>query len=153
MVQAKDFQTQLFDIGRQGMDDITMEFALEPIEKGRTYVIKNLFFATDQTEILPQSEPAMQELFEFLDQNPSVRIRIVGHTDGEGSDQHNQILSEGRANSVKRTMVERGIDPDRIETEGRGESQPVDTNETEAGRQNNRRVEFTILGDDTAETK
>jgi len=50
-------------------------------------------------------------------------------------------------------MVERGIDPDRIETEGRGESQPVDTNETEEGRQNNRRVEFTILGDDTAETK
>ena len=153
MVQAKDFQTQLFDIGRQGMDDIAMEFALEPIEKGRTYVIKNLFFATDKTEILPQSEPAMQELFEFLDQNPSVRIRIVGHTDWEGSDQHNQILSEGRANSVKRTMVERGIDPDRIETEGRGESQPVDTNETEEGRQNNRRVEFTILGDENEEAK
>ena len=152
MIQAKDFQTQLFDIGRQGLDDISMEFALDPIIKGRTYVIKNLFFATDKTEILPQSEPAMQELFEFLDQNPDVRIRIVGHTDWEGSDQHNQILSEGRANSVKRSMVERGIDPSRIETEGKGESQPVDTNKTEEGRQNNRRVEFTILSG-TEETK
>lgn len=152
-VQAKDFQTRLFDIGRQGLDDIAMEFALEPIVKGRTFVIKNLFFATDQTEILPKSEPAMQELFEFLDKNPDVRIRIVGHTDWEGSDEHNQILSEGRANSVKRSMVERGIDPSRIETEGRGESQPVDTNKTEAGRQNNRRVEFTILGEDKPETK
>ena len=87
----------------------------------------------------------MQELFEFLDKNPEVRIRITGHTDWIGTDKDNQILSEGRANSVKRSMVERGINPDRIETEGKGESQPVDTNETEEGRQNNRRVEFTIL--------
>ena len=144
LVEAKGFYNQMFTVGVQTMDDINLEFALEPIKK-RTYIIKNLFFASDKTDILPQSEPAMQELFEFLDKNPEVRIRITGHTDWIGTDKDNQILSEGRANSVKRSMVERGINPDRIETEGKGESQPVDTNETEEGRQNNRRVEFTIL--------
>lgn len=144
-VEAKDFQTQIFPVGIQGLDDIAMEFALEPIVKGRTYVIRNLFFASNETTILPQSEPSLQELFEFLEANPDVRIRITGHTDWVGTDADNQILSEGRANSVKRSMVERGIDADRIETEGKGESQPIDTNETEEGRQNNRRVEFTIL--------
>lgn len=145
LVEAKDFQTRIYPIGIQGLDDITLEFVLEPIEKGRTFIIRNLFFASNETTILPQSEPSLQELYEFLEANPEVRIRIVGHTDWVGSDQDNQILSEGRAESVKRSMVERGIDPERMETEGRGESQPIDTNETEAGRQNNRRVEFTIL--------
>lgn len=145
LVEAKDFQTRIYPIGVQGLDDITLEYVLEPIEKGRTFVIQNLFFASNETTILPQSEPSLQELYEFLEANPDVRIRIVGHTDWVGSDRDNQILSEGRAESVKRSMVERGIAPERMETEGRGETQPIDTNETEAGRQNNRRVEFTIL--------
>ena len=147
LVEAKDFQTQLYPIGVQGLDDLSFEFALEPILKGRTFVIKNLFFASNQTTILPQSEPSLRELYEFLAENPDIRIRITGHTDWIGTDEANQKLSEGRANSVKNSMVERGIDPSRIETEGKGESQPVDTNETEKGRQNNRRVEFTILGE------
>lgn len=151
LVEAKDFQTQLYPIGVQGLDDIELQFALDPIIKGRTFVIKNLFFATNQTTILPQSEPSLKELYEFLAENPGVRIRIIGHTDWIGSDEANQKLSEGRANSVKASMVERGIDPSRIETEGKGESQPVDTNETEAGRQNNRRVEFTVLEDELHE--
>lgn len=145
LVEASGFQTGIFPIGVQGLDDIALEFALDPIAKGKTYVIQNLFFASSETEILPQSEPALRELYEFLAENPEVRIRIVGHTDWIGTDADNQKLSEGRAVSVKRSMVERGIDPDRMETEGRGESQPVDTNETEEGRQHNRRVEFTIL--------
>ena len=147
LVEAKDFQTQLFPIGIQGLDDLAFEFALEPVIKGRTFVIKNLFFASNQTTILPQSEPSLRELYEFLAENPDIRILITGHTDWIGSDEANQKLSEGRANSVKNSMVERGIDPSRIETEGKGESQPVDTNETDAGRQNNRRVEFTVLGE------
>jgi outer membrane protein OmpA-like peptidoglycan-associated protein len=151
LVEAKDFQTQFYPVGVQGLDDITLQFALDPILKGRTFVIKNLFFASNQTQILPQSEPSLRELYEFLSENPGVKIRITGHTDWIGSDEANQKLSEGRAESVKNSMVERGIDPARIETEGKGESQPVDTNETDAGRQNNRRVEFTILEDEMPE--
>ncbi|MCQ2342613.1 MAG: OmpA family protein [Paludibacteraceae bacterium] len=145
LVNAENYQQQIYQIGVQDLYDINKEFTLDPIEKGRTYVIQNLFFASAETTILPQSEPSLQELFDYLNDNPEIRIRIVGHTDWVGTDRDNQILSEGRAKSVKQSMVDRGIDPSRIETEGKGESMPIDTNETEEGRQNNRRVEFTIL--------
>ena len=152
MVEAKDYKTRIISIGVQGLDDIHRDFTLEKIIRKRTFIIKNLFFASDQTDILPQSEPALQELFDFLNSNPNIRVRLTGHTDWIGTDQDNQILSEGRAESVKRSMVERGIDGDRIETLGLGESQPIADNNTEDGRQQNRRVECTILSGELSET-
>lgn len=116
-----------------------------PIVKPRVWILNNLLFATAQATILPESEGALQELYDYLSTNPTARIRIVGHTDNIGSERDNQILSENRAASVKAAMVERGIDADRIETEGRGESQPIDTNDTEEGRARNRRVEIVRL--------
>lgn len=125
--------------------DATDEFKLQPIEKKRAIVLKNLYFATNETTILPESEPSLQDLYDLLSDNPKIRIRIIGHTDNVGKAQANQILSEGRANSVRDNMIQRGIDPSRIEAEGRGMSQPIDTNDTEEGRANNRRVEFVVL--------
>jgi len=108
-------------------------------------VLDNLFFATNKTTILPQSEPDLLRLFQLLSKHPEIRIRITGHTDNVGTERANQKLSEGRANSVRQNMIDRGIDPSRIEAEGKGESMPVDTNDTDEGRQNNRRVEFIVL--------
>lgn len=125
--------------------DATDEFKLNPIEKKRAIVLKNLYFATNETTILPESESSLQDLYDLLSDNPKIRIRIIGHTDNVGKAQANQILSEGRANSVRDNMIQRGIDPSRIEAEGRGMSQPIDTNDTEEGRANNRRVEFVVL--------
>ena len=105
----------------------------------------NLFFATNETKILPQSEAGLQDLFTLLNENPKIRIRITGHTDNVGNDRDNQILSEGRAQSIRQEMIDRGISPTRIEAEGKGETMPIDTNDTEEGRQNNRRVEFVVL--------
>jgi len=115
------------------------------ITKGMKIKVDNLFFATNKTEVLPESGPALENLAEFLRTNPKVRIRLIGHTDSIGTDRDNQILSEGRVNSVRNEMIKRGIEASRMEVEGRGESQPVDTNSTEEGRQNNRRVEFEII--------
>ena len=123
----------------------SMNVALKPIKKGDKFVVKNLFFATNKTRILSRSEEALNELFMYLDRNPQIRIKIVGHTDNVGRDEANQKLSEGRANEVMKDLIERGIAPERLEAEGRGESQPIDTNDTEEGRQNNRRVEIEIL--------
>lgn len=117
---------------------------MEPVK--RSFILKNMFFDTNKTEILPESEPELLNLLEFMKEEPSRRIRIVGHTDNQGKDAANQILSEGRANAVRDALIERGIDASRIEAEGRGESQPIDTNDTPEGRQNNRRVEVEILG-------
>ncbi len=76
-------------------------------------------------------------------------MRIEGHTDSQGDDAFNLDLSQRRANSVRRYLVEQGITAERLEAVGYGETKPVDTNKTAAGRENNRRVEFTIL--ETAE--
>lgn len=123
----------------------SLDIKLSPIKKGEVFIVKNLFFATNKTRILKTSEEALNDLYMYLSRNPQVRIKIIGHTDDVGKDEANQILSEGRANEVKNDLIERGIAPERIEAEGRGESQPIDTNKTEEGRQNNRRVEIEIL--------
>jgi outer membrane protein OmpA-like peptidoglycan-associated protein len=94
---------------------------------------------------LKTSEEALNDLYMYLARNPQVRIKVIGHTDSVGKDEANQKLSDGRANEVMKDLIERGIAPERIEAEGRGESQPIDTNDTEEGRQNNRRVEIEIL--------
>lgn len=111
----------------------------------RRFVLQNMFFATDKTKILPSSEPALNELYMMLRDNPELRIKIIGHTDDIASDAYNQRLSEGRAHNVRKEMIERGIDGSRILTEGHGELDPIMPNDTEEHRQMNRRVEIEIL--------
>ena len=123
----------------------SLNIALSPIKKGEVFIVKNLFFATNKTRILKTSEEALNDLYMYLARNPKVRIKIIGHTDSVGKDAANQKLSDGRANEVMKDLIERGIAKDRLQAEGRGESQPIDTNDTEEGRQNNRRVEIEIL--------
>jgi len=141
-------------IAQMGYDTIDMpianigdslNIALSPIKKGEVFIVKNLFFATNKTRILKTSEEALNDLYMYLARNPKVRIKIIGHTDSVGKDAANQKLSDGRANEVMKDLIERGIAKDRLQAEGRGESQPIDTNDTEEGRQNNRRVEIEIL--------
>lgn len=130
----------------------TLHFYLRPIHRVRhVLLLKHMYFATDKTDILPISDSDLNILYNFLTENPKVRVLITGHTDSQGSESHNQVLSEGRANSVKEAMIERGINADRLETNGKGESEPIDTNDTEEGRQNNRRVQITVLNADEAE--
>lgn len=123
----------------------SLNIQLTPIKKGEVFIVKNLHFATNKTRILARSEQALNDLYMYLARNPQVRIKIVGHTDSVGKDEANQKLSDGRANAVMADLIERGISADRMQAEGRGETQPIDTNDTEDGRQNNRRVEIEIL--------
>ena len=124
-----------------------------PVRVGTKVVLHNLHFATNKTVILPESEGALEELSAFMREHPTVSILITGHTDNVGSDQANQRLSEGRANAVRDALIERGVQAERIEAEGKGESEPIADNDTEEGRAKNRRVEFTITatGDDLVE--
>ena len=123
----------------------SLNIQLTPVKKGEVFIVRNLHFATNKTRILSTSEEALNDLYMYLARNPEVRIKIIGHTDNVGKDAANQKLSDGRANAVRQDLIERGIAAERIEAEGRGESQPIDTNDTEEGRQNNRRVEIEIL--------
>jgi outer membrane protein OmpA-like peptidoglycan-associated protein len=110
----------------------------------KSFVLHNIYFANGKTQILDSSEPALNELYQFLFSRPNQRIRIVGHTDNVGSDRSNQILSEGRCQEVKHAMVARGIDAERIEIEGRGERDPIVPNDSDEHRQMNRRVEVVL---------
>lgn len=110
-----------------------------------TFILRNMHFATAKTEILSSSESALEQLYKLLVENPDLYIRIVGHTDDVGSEQDNRILSEGRANSIREAMIKRGISASRLEIQGKGESEPIVPNDTEAHRQMNRRVEIEIL--------
>lgn len=120
----------------------------EPAPEPRTFILQNMHFATDKTVVLASSRKALEMLYQLLKEHPDVRIRIIGHTDDTASEEYNQKLSEGRANSVRNEMIKRGIDPKRMEIEGRGELDPLVPNDTDENRQMNRRVEIEILSGD-----
>lgn len=111
----------------------------------KSFVMRDIYFATGKTQILSSSEPALNELYQLLKSRPKQRIRIIGHTDDIGSDRANQTLSEGRCQSVRQEMINRGIAEDRIDIEGRGEKDPIVPNDSDEHRQMNRRVEIVLL--------
>lgn len=129
----------------QPVQQDTIYYGEQVIQKGDTVVLQNLYFATNKVNVLPSSREALDELYVFLDENPDMRIRITGHTDNTASREYNLRLSKGRAEAVKQEMIKRGIEPERIETDGKGMDEPVADNSTEEGRQQNRRVEFVVL--------
>lgn len=118
---------------------------LSPIEVGLTVRLKNIYFDFDKTTLKSESFVELDKVVDFLKQNSHVEIEIAGHTDSKGSDVYNQNLSQGRSQSVVDYLSSQGIDSSRLTAHGYGESKPIDSNETEEGRGNNRRVEFTVL--------
>jgi outer membrane protein OmpA-like peptidoglycan-associated protein len=118
---------------------------LQPIEVGLTVRLKNIYFAFDKTELKKESFVELNKVVSFLKENSTVSIEIAGHTDNKGSDEYNETLSQGRSQSVVNYLISQGIDSERLSAHGYGESKPIDTNDTEDGQANNRRVEFTVL--------
>ena len=123
----------------------TLVIALQPAKKGKTIILKNLYFAFNSAKIQTSSAREIAYLQQFLQQNKFVRIHITGHTDNVGTTAYNRTLSQNRASALKEALIALGIAPDRITVEGCGSTQPIDTNDTDEGRANNRRVEVTIL--------
>jgi outer membrane protein OmpA-like peptidoglycan-associated protein len=122
-----------------------MDIPLQSIKSGEKVILRNIFFAFDSSELLEESFIELEKLTEFLNRNPSVRIRINGHTDIVGTDEYNLKLSDQRALSVVRFLKDQGIQESRLESKGFGSSMPLDTNETQEGRARNRRTEFEVL--------
>jgi len=121
------------------------DIPLKPIQKNQSVVLKNIFFDTDKYELKPESTAELLKLVEIMQQNPTIKIEISGHTDNIGSDEHNYILSENRAKAVYDFLVANGVNKDRMTYKGYGKTKPIDTNDTEEGRANNRRTEFKII--------
>ena len=126
-------------------DAYEIRIALSPIKTGNSSTLHNIFFDVDRYELLPQSKSDLAHLVEFLHLNETVRIEIGGHTDNTGSEAHNQTLSENRAKAVHDYLIQAGIAASRLAYKGYGPSQPMATNDTEKGRQLNRRTNFKIV--------
>ncbi len=125
--------------------EITRDLYLTPIEVGQTFRLNNIFFKLREADLMAESYLELNRVVKFLNENPDIEIQLSGHTDNVGNEASNQTLSENRSKSVANYIVSQGIAASRIKSIGFGKTKPVATNETDEGRQLNRRVEFTII--------
>lgn len=121
------------------------DIPLQPIEVQAGMVLRNLFFETGQYTIQPESKAELNKVVAFLQENPTVKIQLEGHTDNVGNAADNQKLSEARAYAVINYLVENGIKGSRLTAKGFGASRPVAENTTDEGRAQNRRTELRVV--------
>jgi outer membrane protein OmpA-like peptidoglycan-associated protein len=124
----------------------TVDLEIKPIELNKSYRINDIYFDFNKFELTPESMAVLDQLIEFLNENPKIRIQIQGHTDNIGRDADNLKLSENRARSVFDYLVTKGVSKERLTYTGYGKTMPVATNDTDEGRAKNRRTVFVITG-------
>lgn len=123
-----------------------VEYYAETLEKQNAVVLKNIYFEFDSDELKPDSEAGITAVYDFLTLNPDKNVSIEGHTDDIGDEEYNLRLSERRAESIKKALVEKGVSPDRIKTKGCGSSQPLFPNNFDDElKRLNRRVSMSLI--------
>lgn len=115
---------------------------LPPLSERKTWVFKDIKFEFDKASLMQSCYPILDNIYEILNDHPEINVEIQGHTDSVGTDEYNLDLSQRRAQTVMQYLNAKGISAARMTARGYGESQPIDTNATDAGRANNRRVEL-----------
>lgn len=125
--------------------EIIKNIKLNKIAVGNRVVLNNIFFDYDKTSLRTESFIELTNLLNLLQTNPKLKIEVSGHTDNKGSASYNKNLSEGRAQAVVSYLISNGIEVDRLRFAGYGFQFPIATNDTDDGRQLNRRVEFKVM--------
>ncbi|MFT5802644.1 MAG: outer membrane protein OmpA-like peptidoglycan-associated protein, partial [Nonlabens sp.] len=115
------------------------------ITEGLLVTLKDIFFDTDKAELLPRSFVELDKLVYLMKKHPDMIIEVAGHTDNRGGDRYNIALSKRRARSVVDYLLENDIRAKRTRFQGYGSNRPISKNNTEGGRQKNRRVTFLVL--------
>jgi outer membrane protein OmpA-like peptidoglycan-associated protein len=140
------FQSLNFNYSEvRNFEPITLNIDLEKITEGKIAILENIFFDVDKYDLKEKSLTELQKISRFLLENPQLRIEISGHTDNTGAIAHNKQLSERRAQSVYHYLISNKVDPKRLTIKGYGPELPIADNDTETGRQRNRRIEFKII--------
>ena len=124
--------------------EIEVNLYLAPIEKNEAIRLNNIFFEFGKSTLKTESYPELKRLIKLLSDNPTITIELSGHTDNVGADADNLTLSQNRAAAVVDYLTQNGIKANRLVAKGYGETLPVATNDTEEGKQLNRRVSFTV---------
>ncbi len=148
MVEKKGymFYSDHFDLKKKEKDFVqNLTIKLQPIQKGMTVVLNNVFYKFDSYELSDESKAELTRVKRFLEQNGNLHVEISGHTDNQGSAEYNKKLSEQRAQTVYNYLINNGIENERLTYKGYGMSQPIETNETIKGRAKNRRTELKII--------
>ena len=147
MASAKSYLSVSDNMDLTNLDkytEITRDLYLVPVEVGQIVRLNNIFFDFAKATLRPESYPELDRVVEFLQKNPTISIDISGHTDNVGSDADNLHLSSARAKAVLEYLMSKGIPPNAVSSTGFGETKPIAGNDTDEGRQLNRRVEFVI---------
>lgn len=153
-IRGKDsdpYKDQLFESEIQerqkNFENDMYEVMYKELEEGeeRVYPLNNVQFLSGSSQLSDLSTYELQNLADFMKENPDLRIEVQGHTDNTGEEEANIALSQSRADQVVDFLMKAGISPDRVTSKGYGSSVPVDSNDTEAGRAKNRRVQIKIL--------
>ncbi len=140
------FHSENFDIpATAAFQEVTKDVELKNVAVGSKIILKNIFFDFDKATLRPESTNELERLTKLLQDVPTLKIEIGGHTDSKGADDYNKKLSDNRAKAVVDYLVTKGISSSRLTSMGYGEEQPIATNDTDEGRQLNRRTEFKIL--------
>ncbi|MFT6375590.1 MAG: OOP family OmpA-OmpF porin, partial [bacterium] len=120
--------------------------ALVVVERRRIVILEKVLFETAKAVIRPESFELLDQVSQIIVDNPQVgRVEVGGHTDSRGSDRYNLELSQRRSDAVRAFLIRRGVTEDRLIAVGIGEERPIDDNETDEGREANRRVEFNLI--------
>ena len=135
----------LLKIGLQPIKDKAVTATTEPETTSPPVVLRNVLFETGSAELKPESLFELNQLLQLLEKNSTLKIQLNGHTDNVGSDENNLTLSTNRAKAVKDFLIKNEIAANRLSHKGYGETKSIDSNDTEWGRQNNRRTEFVML--------
>ena len=129
---------------QEGLEPLKIDFKLKQIRVGAAYDLQDIYFDTDSDHLKSKSIKVIEGFYDFLKDNPNIKVEIQGHTDNVGSDAYNMKLSEARAKAVYDVLLRLGIPASQMTYKGYGESKPVASNATEAGRAKNRRTVFLI---------
>ena len=121
------------------------DLSRQKLVPGKAILLKNIYFEFDKDELMPRSYVELNKLLKIMRENPKLNIEILGHTDALGDDAYNLDLSRRRAESVVKFLTDNKVGKARLRASGKGEQQPVASNETDEGRAQNRRVEFVVL--------
>ena len=130
---------------KNNVEPFIMEIPLDPIEVGEKVALKNIFFESNSFQLKNESKYELLKLSAFLIEHPSIKIEIGGHTDYIGDDKTNLLLSSNRAKSVYNHLINLGVSNSQLVYKGYGKTQPIESNNTEQGRANNRRTEIKII--------
>ena len=141
------FYSDNFSLQKNNSDAaFVVNIPLQPIEKGATIVLKNIFFETGRFDLQNESKSELNKLVILLNDNPNLKIQIDGHTDNVGQEKDNLLLSANRAKAVVGYLLSKSINTQRLSYKGFGSSRPVAGNATEPGKALNRRTELSITG-------